>query len=617
MIDDLFGRPHLSRRPNTEREDLCARLGLIDVSPDLPTDWTQEKIEEPIAEVIFCSGQVVVSGSVENDLESVVGAVRQGWPDSATSGSPRWALVLVDLHFKTGPVDGHGEPVGRDETDFDSKKYFGLTVMQRLQREFPHLPTIVFSAMERGKVSRDFTAYGAEGFLERNAPRKALLDLLSEHGLLEDVRQDTNKRIIGCSLPLLLALREARKAAKVGGNVLITGEPGTGKELLANYIHAHSPFAKGPYVTFFPQGISDEQFWAELFGSERGSYTGQIVERKGAAERANGGTLFIDECGYIPLEVQQRFNRLLDDNTREVHKTAANKDLKLHLQIVLATNQDLHELEGARQFRSDFIGRITEFVYLPPLRERREDIPLLAETFVKSAVDKVKATSRTVTTEALEMLCNAPWPRNVRGLWITIQRAVANHRTVEHLQPHHLKFEDGPGSTVVSPQSPSTAPEGAPSLRLDELVRVLEAFQAPADYESLKGRLPKLRQAFARCMAGYLRAALLANTKRSPDTKGKINYTGAIKCMTGSKDLTTGEAKDEIKRLLQVDPDLREQITSQDLILSEAWQSAVDSRKGPSKKVKKSADRGAGLTVTVERTHSMPSLVDEVTELKA
>jgi DNA-binding NtrC family response regulator len=495
--------------------------------------------------------------------------------------------VLVDLHFKTGPVGANGEPAGRDEVDLDPKKYFGLTVLQRLQREFPLLPTIVFSAMERGEVSLDFTAYGAEGFLPRNATSSDLVDLLGEHGLLEDVResnlQGTSRRIVGRSLPLLLALRKARKVAKLAGNVLVTGETGTGKELFASYLHAHSPFANGPYKVFLTQGVSEALFEGEFFGYVGGVFTGQRGERAGFAELANNGTLFIDECSDIPRSMQSKFNRLLEENTREVQRMGAHKSLKLRLQVVLATNLDLRDLVAEGVFRSDFVNRITGHVVLPPLRERREDIPLLVETFVNHAVQDLKATPRDVTSAALDMLCNAPWHGNVRELRNTIVRAVVNHRTVEHLHLHHLEVEDSHGRTVVPTPTPSSVPEGAPTLGLDELVGVLEAFQAPEDYAGLQGRLPKLRRAFALCLAHYLKAALMANTKHSPQNPdGEVNYTGAVKCMTGLMDLKTGEAMDEIKRLLQVDPDFREQVVSQDPILSKAWQTAVKARKGPS-----------------------------------
>lgn len=223
IIDDLYGR----KPPNRDREDLCLRLGLKDITPDYDDKIRMEKISDPVAEVVFCSGHMETGGVMENDLSGTLDIVRSGW-----SSWPSWAIVLLNLHFKTGTIESDREPIGRD-TDRDPRQYFGLTIFENMRHEFPKLPVVIFSSMDRRDVKFDITNLGADDFLVRDKiSRSDLKVCLQAHGLLEDIN------IVGHSLPVLLALKNARYLARHSTlNILITGESGTGKELFAKAIH--------------------------------------------------------------------------------------------------------------------------------------------------------------------------------------------------------------------------------------------------------------------------------------------------------------------------------------------------------------------------------------------
>jgi len=212
-----------------------------------------QRIADPAAEVVFCRGQMpacsVVGDTVENDLDVIVQTVRRGWLPSPSLR--RWAMVLVDLCFYTGLVteesNRHAEGMAKGrEGDDDPTSYFGLQVLRTLQEEFPDVPVVVLSSKPRDQVSRAFANHGALGFLPREDSRSP--DLLREYLWRHGLVPDPSGEVVGRSRQLLLALRSARRVAATGGNALIRGERGCGKELFARYIHRqkprerHSPF---------------------------------------------------------------------------------------------------------------------------------------------------------------------------------------------------------------------------------------------------------------------------------------------------------------------------------------------------------------------------------------
>jgi len=577
IIDDVYGRTFSDRR-NRDREDLCFRLGIQDISGDEVDKGTPERIHDPVAEAVFCSGQIAKNGQFENDLSGTLELVRKGWQNPNW-----WALVLLDLHFKTGLIGIGGDPTGID-SDYDPKRYFGMILLENLHRHFPEIPVLIFSAMPRNQVSLDFAGLGAVGFLQREtASREELKDYLWRHGLLEDTRplkkEDERYRILGHSFPLLLALREARRLAKGDNNILILGESGTGKELLARYIHYVSPSKDGPFQVLFTQDTTESIFEDKLFGHVKGAFTGSSTGRAGAAELASGGTLFIDECGDIPPAIQHKFLRLLDEKTREVERMGSNKAIRLQLQVVLATNKDISVLKESGGFRRDLLHRISGQIVLPPLRERREDVPFLVEEFVKRGVQSHKGMQREITPDAMQILVNSSWPGNIRELQQVVENAMRKFPDVEHLVPVHLDIRTDPLTLSSENLAARICPQRAEN-DTDSLIRGLDEFSFGEDYSELYGKLPAIQQSIARLLARYLKAALLCHAVRkfSPESpEGEINLTGAVKCITGQKNLSTSQAADIVKRLLQSHKGLIEEIL-QDPVLSGALENALKLR---------------------------------------
>jgi DNA-binding NtrC family response regulator len=216
--------------------------------------------------------------------------------------------------------------------------------------------------------------------------------------------------------------------------VTLTGETGTGKDVLAHALHEASPNAGGPFVVFDCGAVPPNLVESELFGHERGAFTGAHAEHPGAFERARGGTLFLDEIGELPLDLQPRLLRVLDD--RSVRRVGGTRDRRVELRIVAATNRDLAALVAGKQFREDLYFRLAAAViHLPPLRDRLEDLPLL----VPRLLADLGASGTTVSEETFEALRAHGWPGNVRELKNTLACAVA---FVEKgvLEREHLRF---------------------------------------------------------------------------------------------------------------------------------------------------------------------------------
>jgi transcriptional regulator with GAF, ATPase, and Fis domain len=371
-------------------------------------------------------------------------------------------------------------------------------------------------------------------------------------------------------LPLLKALREARRRAQRGDdNVLILGEPGTGKELLARYLHDKSrddDREERPLVTFYPQQTADSLIESELFGHTKGAFTGASEAKPGAAEQADGGTLFIDEFGDIPSSLQGKLLRLLDTNIRETKRQGSDETKQVDLQVVMATNNlDILSDEG---FRSDLLARAKARnpITLPPLRERKEDSPLLAEHFVRTYEEEYGADERQITDDAMEAMLDYSWPGNVRELEDVIEEAVSGYRGLRRLSTAHLNLEGraaqgqhfDPETNGRDPSrtSPAAAPTETPGesthqLALHRLVDQLRNSNLfkEARRDELEGTLPALQEAYARLLDAALEAT------RKP-VSGDLQYTTAVKLIVGSDELTPNDAKQLIRsRLFKVDPD--------------------------------------------------------------
>jgi formate hydrogenlyase transcriptional activator len=249
--------------------------------------------------------------------------------------------------------------------------------------------------------------------------------LAQEKVYLEDeIRTELHfDEIIGESAALKRVLDQVERVACSDSTVLILGETGTGKELIARAIHNRSKRSQRTFVKLNCAAIPTGLLESELFGHERGAFTGAVERKIGRLELAHQGTLFLDEVGDIPLELQPKLLRALQE--REFERLGSARTLKVDVRLVAATNRNLQEMVGERQFRSDLYYRLNVFpVHVPPLRERTEDIPLLVRHFVRKHTRRMDKHIETVPAAAMQALMHWPWPGNIRELENVIERAV-------------------------------------------------------------------------------------------------------------------------------------------------------------------------------------------------
>jgi transcriptional regulator with GAF, ATPase, and Fis domain len=231
------------------------------------------------------------------------------------------------------------------------------------------------------------------------------------------------EEIVGTSPPLQRVLSLVSKVAPTDSTVLITGETGTGKELVARAIHSRSRRSSRAFVSVNCAAIPRDLIASELFGHEKGSFTGAVQRRLGRFELAQGGTIFLDEVGELPMGTQIALLRVLQEH--EFERVGATRSIQTNVRVVAATNRNLQAAIAAGTFRSDLFYRLNVFpIEMPPLRERREDIPVLVEYFVDHCARKVGKNIQGITKESLDLLRSYSWPGNIRELQNVIERSV-------------------------------------------------------------------------------------------------------------------------------------------------------------------------------------------------
>lgn len=310
-------------------------------------------------------------------------------------------------------------------------------------------------ALSRGAwdyVSKPFRADEIRVCVERILERDRLV--AENNTLRESVRGKTDTGgFLGRSEAAKSVLDLVRQAAAYDSTVLFTGESGTGKELLARALHDLSPRSGGPFVPINCAAIPAALLESELFGHERGAFTGAVRAHPGLFEQANGGTLLLDEIGDMPLLLQTRLLRVLQDG--RVRRVGGTRDAVVDVRVVAATATDLEQAVSASTFREDLFYRLNVVrVRIPPLRERRADIPLLVDALVERAATRLGRGLRGVTADALAALVDYPWPGNVRQLENALERAVivaAGERVDRHDLPREFApgvVRDGGGPTL-------------------------------------------------------------------------------------------------------------------------------------------------------------------------
>ena len=285
--------------------------------------------------------------------------------------------------------------------------------------------------------------------------------LYKENITLRDelVRTSMFDEIVGTSEPLRQVLAMVAKVSGTDSTVLITGETGTGKELIARAIHKRSPRAGRPFVSVNCGAIPPALVASELFGHEKGAFTGAVARRLGRFELADGGTLFLDEVGDLPADVQVKLLRVLQE--REFERVGGADTVKVDVRVVSATHRDLEQQIAAGEFREDLYYRLNVFpITLPPLRDRPGDIPMLCEHFIQKYSQTIGKRVRGVDPGALASLASYPWPGNVRELENVIERAMILARGAE-LTAADLEFSRRPGAPLPPAATTAAAAAGA------------------------------------------------------------------------------------------------------------------------------------------------------------
>ena len=345
-------------------------------------------LREALADTLLLAGHGFRAvASAEEALEAVAGE--------------SFSLVISDVNMPG--MDGH-------------------QLLGRLRASQPQLPVLLMTA--HGAVERavDAMRQGAADYLVKPFEPRALLDLVARHALGSLGAADSQGPVAvePASLQLLdLAARVARSDS----TVLISGESGTGKEVLARYIHQHSHRSSQPFVAINCAAIPDNMLEATLFGHEKGSFTGAIAAQAGKFEQADGGTLLLDEISEMPLGLQAKLLRVLQE--REVERVGGRKPIALDIRVVATTNRDLAGEVAAGRFREDLYYRLSVFpLAWRPLRERTADILPLAERLLAKYISKMKHTAVRFSPQARACLTTYAWPGNVRELDNAIQRAL-------------------------------------------------------------------------------------------------------------------------------------------------------------------------------------------------
>jgi len=308
----------------------------------------------------------------------------------------------------------------------------GVELLRALKEVSPDTEVVLMTAYGTVETAVQAMRDGAYDFVEKPLKRMTIVksvrkaaerqSLVAENrSLRQELKLLTNREIVGQSPALRRVLDVATQAAPSSATVLILGESGTGKELIARYIHSKSNRASGPFVAVNCAAIPESILEAELFGHERGAFTGAIAKREGRFARARGGTLFLDEIGELSPAVQVKILRVLQEGEYE---PVGGHTVKADARIVAATNRDLVSEVEAGRFREDLYYRLNVIsVTAPPLRARREDIPLLADHFLGVYCTKNGRARLTVPNEVLHKLMDYSWPGNVRQLENVIERA--------------------------------------------------------------------------------------------------------------------------------------------------------------------------------------------------
>ena len=328
----------------------------------------------------------------------------------------------------------------------------GYDLLKHIKNNYEKLPVIIMTAFTDMQAAIDSYGGGAFEYIPKPFDLEEAIIIVKK--ALEESKETKPKKvskseIIGSAPSMQIVFRSIGKLANTNATVLIQGESGTGKELVSKSLHKNSPRYDMPFIALNMADIPKELIESELFGHEKGAFTGAVEQRIGRFEQANGGTLFLDEIGDMPLETQTRLLRVLSN--KEFFRVGGDKPIKVDVRILAATHQSLESLVAAGSFREDLYYRLNVIrVDVPPLRQRKEDIGDLSSAFLKRHADSLSDVPKVLSPEALLALTQYNWPGNVRQLentcyWIALMAPTQN-----------VKLEDLPAEIFSNEQSPQT-----------------------------------------------------------------------------------------------------------------------------------------------------------------
>ena len=363
-------------------------------------------------------------------------------------------------------------PVDLVLTDVKMPGAGGMALLEQLNRSSPDMPVVMMTGHGRVEDAVAAMKAGASDYIIKPISKDELLVILDRslkaralQAEVVELRAEVARRysfenLVGGTPSMQKVYALVAAVADSGALVLLTGATGTGKELLAHAIHYRSSRRPGPFVRVNCAALPEGLLESELFGHEKGAFTGAIRQHRGRFEQADGGTLLLDEIGEIPLSVQVKLLRVLESG--EIQRVGGSDTIRVDVRVVAATNRDLRKEVKAGRFREDLYYRLNVFhIQLPPLRDRVDDIPLLVEHFVEKYAERYHKTVRRVRPEIMALLLRHSWPGNVRELQHVIERGVLLS-TGEELE--QVILNDGeeiePEPTADVPEGPDEVPEG-------------------------------------------------------------------------------------------------------------------------------------------------------------
>jgi two-component system, NtrC family, nitrogen regulation response regulator GlnG len=374
--------------------------------------------------------------------------------------SIRWvfekALARTDLNFKTFSSIKDALAAIKDEepqvivSDIRMPQGSGLELLQVIKEKYTHIPVIIMTAYSDLESAVAAFQGGAFEYLAKPFDVDQAIEII--HRAIDESLKQTNQEVlfenstemIGHAPSMQEVFRAIGRLSRSHATVLINGESGSGKELVASALHKHSPRADKPFIAINTAAIPKDLLESELFGHERGAFTGAQALRKGRFEQADGGTLFLDEIGDMPADLQTRLLRVLSDG--QFYRVGGHNPIKVNVRVIAATHQDMEERVKAGLFREDLFHRLNVIrLRLPALRERAEDVPDLARHFLQQSAQQLGVETKILSEDTLNYLSHLHWSGNVRQLenvchWLTVM-APGQNIDVKDLPPE-LKNSD-------------------------------------------------------------------------------------------------------------------------------------------------------------------------------